>query len=91
MLLRDAKRRDKLIKTANDTMAGEELSARIKELEAEYGPWQRKGLEQQLAQFSESTLRFEEAVEREQRSIDEMVELLGQCRARDKELTRLGA
>jgi uncharacterized membrane protein YukC len=91
MLLYDVKRRDKEIRKAEKNLSGDELAAKIKELNKEYGLWQRRGLERQLEQFAESIRRFEEHIEVEQKAIDELSELLGQCKARDKELARLGA
>lgn len=91
ILLHDAKEREKKIKAAEKLLSGDELKEEIKSLTREYGPWQLEGLRAQIDQFSASIKRFEEVIEREQASIDELTELLGLCRARDKELTRLGA
>lgn len=91
MLLRDAKKRDRKIRKLPESLPETDRQSRIRELNDEYGPWQRKGLESQIGTFGESIKRFEDAAKKEQSSIDEMVELLGQCRARDKELTRIGA
>lgn len=91
MLLHDVKKRDKRIRKAEEELGGDALEAEIKAATAEYGPWQRVGLERQLGQFGESIQRFEDVVKVEQKAIDELTELLGQCRARDKELVHLGA
>jgi chromosome segregation ATPase len=91
MLLRDAESREELIGIARDNLEGEALESQIKILTDKYGPWQVDGLRKQIDQFGESIERFEETIEQEQRSIDKMTELLGECRARDKELRRIGA
>lgn len=91
MLLRDAEKREKEIADAKNRLTGEELKAEIKTLTAKYGPWQVEGLKSQLIQFDEAIKRFDATIEREQASINELTELLGECRSRDKELTRLGA
>jgi chromosome segregation ATPase len=91
ILLHDARQRENGIEAARGQLEGEALRARIKELTVKHGPWQVEGLKRQIGQFGESIERFEATIEREQTSIDELTELLGQCRARDKELTRLGA
>jgi predicted nucleic acid-binding Zn-ribbon protein len=90
MLLRDTIRRDEKIEAAREQLSGDALGEEIRSLTVEFGPWQRKGLEAQLQQFGESIKRFEDTIGREQESIDQLTELLGQCRARDKELARVG-
>lgn len=91
MLLHDAKQREKKIKSARKAMDGEELTAEIKALIKEHGPWQVEALKTQMEQFSESISRFESTITEEQEAIDKLSELLGLCKARDKELMRLGA
>lgn len=90
-LLINVKEREKQIQEARETLYGEDLAEEIKALTRQYGPWQLEGLKKQIEQFTESIKRFEATIEQEQRSIDEMSELLGQCKARDKELMQLGA
>jgi hypothetical protein len=91
MLLRDVEQREKLLAVAQQELAGEALDAERKKLINSYGPWQLEGLRTQIIQFGESIDRFERVIAREQGAIDRLVELLGQCRARDKELARIGA
>jgi hypothetical protein len=90
MLLRDTKKRDEKIEEAKSQLSGDALDEKIKVLTKEFGPWQRQGLETQLEQFGESIQRFEATIQREQELVDELTELLGQCRSRDKELARVG-
>jgi chromosome segregation ATPase len=90
ILLHDVRERDKKIKEAEEKLSGDALKDRIKALNKEH-PWQLEGLKKQIEQFGESIQRFENTVEREQKAIDELTELLGKCKARDQELTRLGA
>lgn len=91
ILLHDARQREELVGIAKKELDGETLKAEIKKLTSKYGPWQLEGLQTQIGQFGESIERFNAALVQEQKSIDELVELLGQCRARDKELARVGA
>lgn len=88
-LLQDVKKRD--VKIAKLDPKDDKYPDRVKLLNDQYGPWQEDGLRIQLGQFDDSIDRFAEMIEREQKSIDELSELIGECRARDKELARLGA
>jgi hypothetical protein len=92
VLLSDAEKRDIEIEDLKQQDLGEEdFNAKVRELNKRYGPWQVKGLSDQILQFEDSIRRFDETIQREQEVIDELSELLGECRARDKELSRLGA
>jgi chromosome segregation ATPase len=91
ILLHDAKERDKRIAEVESQLSGDEAEEEIKKLNDQYGLWNTEKLGKQIEQFGESIDRFDAAVKQEQESIDELTELLGQCRARDKELARLGA
>lgn len=88
-LLRDVKKRD--VEIAKLDSNAFEYRDSVKRLNDQYGPWQENGLRTQIGQFDESLERFSETIEQEQASIDELSEVLGECRARDKELARLGA
>jgi len=90
MLLYDARERDKKIKAAEERLEGKDLEEEIKALTKEC-PWQIDAMKKQVRQFEESIERFEKTIVKEQKSVDELTELLGQCQARDKELARLGA
>lgn len=87
ILLTEAEKRDKEIAHLADDDIRDEC---VKALREEYGPWEVEGLRNQITLFDESVARFDETIEREQASIDELSEVLGLCRARDKEIARLG-
>lgn len=81
--------RDKLIAAIPED--DPELGAKTKALQSQFGLYQVEGLEKQIVQFGESAERFDQAIAREQADIAELRELVGLCKARDKELANLGA
>ena len=86
ILLAQARKRNEIIEAEGMLMTPE----RLKELREEYGPWEVKGLADQIVLFDESVERFDATIQTEQASVDELSEVLGLCRARDREIARLG-
>jgi phage shock protein A len=82
---REREKQENLIEADDPERAG-----KIQALHREFNPYDVAGLEQQLRQFDESVERFEGTITEEQDTISELRELIGQCKARDQELARLG-
>lgn len=63
---------------------------REKELKLQFPPYQVDAMRQQIIQSTETMERCDDVVAQEYKSIAEMRELIGLCKARDAELRKLG-
>ena len=78
------KHRDKLIGQAN----GDKI--KLKEINAQFPPYNVKAMKQQIAQFRQTINRCNDVVDQEQTTMEELKTLRSKCVERDEKLKSLG-